>query len=193
MGLAVLAVGLLMAGPIEARAEWQIKPFLGVALGGDTTFVDVVDTVGGLNVTLGASAVLLGEVLGVEADFGHGPGFFHRDGGRVQRSSVTTLSGGIVVALPRRLAQYGLRPYAVGGAGMMHVGISRQFGVLEVDTTLPAYYVGGGVTGFLSDRFGLSWDLRHIRSFGGSKARGVSIGPEELSFWRATMALAIRY
>ena len=193
MRAAVLAVGLLVGSPVEAIAEWQIKPFLGFAFAGTTTFVDFEDAVGGPNVTVGASALFLGEFLGVEADFGHSPGFFQGDGRLVQDSSVTTLSGSVVVALPRRLAQYGLRPYAVGGAGMMHVGISHQLGVLEVDSTLPAYHVGGGVTGFLTDRFGLSWDVRHFRSFGGEEGGGVSFGAEQLSFWRALMALAIRY
>lgn len=193
MRAAVLAVGLLVVGPIEAFAEWQIRPFLGFAFGGDTTFVDIEDAVGGPNVTFGASAVFLGDVLGVEADFGHAPGFFEGDTQLVQASSVTTLSGSLVVALPRRMSGYGLRPYAVAGAGMLHVRINHQLGVLKVGSTLPAYHVGGGVTGFLTDTFGLSWDLRHIRSFGGADTGGVSFGREKLSFWRAGMALAIRY
>ncbi len=76
---------------------------------------------------------------------------------------------------------------------MMHVGISHQLGVLEVSSTLPEYHVGGGVTGFLTNRIGLSWDIRHIRSFRGEDGGGVSFGPEQLSFWRGVMALAIRY
>ena len=193
MRAAVLAIGLLAIGPTEAGAEWQIKPFLGVAFGGNTTFVDIEDAVGGPNLTFGASAVLLGDVFGVEADFGHSPGFFQGDSQLVQASSVTTVSGSAVVTLPRRMTGYGLRPYAVGGAGMMHVRINHQLGVLEVSSTLPAYHVGGGVTGFLTDRIGLSWDVRHIRSFGGEGGGGVSFGREKLSFWRGVMALAIRY
>ena len=194
MRTGVLALVLLAVGPTEAVAEWQIKPFLGIVFGGSTTFVDVEDAVGGPNVTFGASGVLLGDVLGVEADFGHSPDFFQSGDGRlVQESSVTTLSGSAVVALPRRFAEYGLRPYFVGGAGMMHVRINHQLGVLPVSSTLPAFHVGGGVTGFLTDRFGLSWDVRHFRSFGRTEGEGVSFGHEQLSFWRALMALAIRY
>ncbi len=55
---------------------------------------------------------------------------------------------------------------------------------------LPAIDLGGGVTGFLSDRIGVSWDVRHFRSVGG-KTRGLSFGREQLSFWRANMALVI--
>ena len=64
--------------------------------------------------------------------------------------------------------------------------------VLPVSSTLPAVDVGGGVTGFLTDRIGVSWDVRHFRSVGG-EARDLSIGREQLSFWRANMALVFRY
>ena len=188
-----MALGILLLGPTDAGAEWQIKPFLGISFAGDTTFVDVEEAVGGPNVTFGASGVFLGNVLGVEADFGHAPGFFRGDGRLVQESSVTTLSGSIVVALPRRTSGYGLRPYFVGGAGMMHVRIDHQLGVLQVSSTLPEFHLGGGVTGFLTDRLGLSWDIRHFRSIGGVEGEGVSFGRERLSFWRGLMALAIRY
>lgn len=188
-----MALGILLLGPTDAGAEWQIKPFLGISFAGDTTFVDVEDAVGGPNVTFGASGVFLGDVLGVEADFGHAPGFFQGDGRLVQGSSVTTLSGSLVIALPRRTSGYGLRPYFVGGAGMMHVRIDHQLGVLQVSSTLPEFHLGGGVTGFLTDRLGLSWDIRHFRSIGGVEGQGVSFGRERLSFWRGLMALAIRY
>jgi len=59
---------------------------------------------------------------------------------------------------------------------------------------LPTMDVGAGVTGFLTNRFGVNWDVRYFRSLGGKdQGIGVSIGSEELSFWRAHMALAIRF
>ena len=51
--------------------------------------------------------------------------------------------------------------------------------------------VGGGVTGFLSDRIGLGWEARWFRSLSGS-SRGLSLGNEQVSFWRANMAVVIR-
>ena len=50
-----------------------------------------------------------------------------------------------------------------------------------------------GVTGFLSDRIGLIWEARYFSSVGDRKARGFSFGAEQLSFWRASMGLVIRY
>ncbi len=75
----------------------------------------------------------------------------------------------------------------------MHVGFDDNLRALPFSDTLPAWDVGGGVTGFLSDFVGLNWDVRMFRSTGPQKTvSGVSLGPEQLSFWRATMGLSIR-
>ena len=194
MRVAVVVIALsVMGSATEASAEWHVKPFLGMAFGGGTTFVDVEDAAGSPTEVLGVSGVLLGDVVGLDIDFSHAPGFFE-SGNRdlVVHSSVTTLTGSVVVALPRHLNEYGLRPYLVGGAGLMRVRIEHRLNVLDVADTVPAIQLGGGVTGFLTDRIGLSWEVRHFRTVRGtSVGRGLSFGPERLSFWRGTMALVI--
>ena len=128
MRVARLAVLVMMVGTTQAWAERQVKPFVAVALGGDTTYVEVEKAAGSANIVLGAGAVLLGEVLGLDVDFGYAPGFFEPgDEDLVVSSSVTTFSGAVVVALPRRWAEVGLRPYFVGGGRLMHVRINRTF------------------------------------------------------------------
>lgn len=191
-GLA-LAIVLLSAAP--AAAEWQIKPFVGLTFGGTTTFVDLEQAAGRANLAFGATGVLLGDVFGLDADFGRAPGFFQSGGPHlVLRSSAMTLTGNIVIALPRRQTEYTLRPYFVGGAGLMRAQIDDVLGVLRVSSTLPALDLGGGATGFLTDRVGLNWDIRHFRSFGGNgQTHGLSFGKEQLAFWRANMAVVIRY
>src|SRR5206468_1450746 len=115
---------------------------------------------GTLNPAFGVTATWLGEVIGVDADVGRAPAFFQH-GDRPQplvlQSAVTTLTGNIVIALPRRIARYTLRPYFVGGAGLMHAHQDPFAAGFAVSVTLAAMDVGGGVTGFLSDRFGLNW------------------------------------
>jgi hypothetical protein len=193
MRIAVLALTLLLLQPAPARAEWQLRPFLGVTFGGSTTFFDLEQAASNPNPVIGFNSVLLGELFGIDADLGYAPGFFQSGGQHlVARSSATTLTGNVVVALPRRLTEFTLRPYFVGGAGIVQARIDDPSSVLGVSSTLPAVDLGGGVTGFLSDRIGVSWDVRHFRSFGG-KARGLSFGREQLSFWRANMALVFRY
>jgi hypothetical protein len=195
MRLSLLALALLLALPRPASAEWQIRPFLGVTFAGGTTFVDSEQAAGHPKLAIGVNGVLLGENIGIEGDFGRTPGFFQSgDQHLVLGSSATTLTGNFVIALPRRLTQYTLRPYVVGGAGLMHTRIDHALEALNVASTLPAIDVGVGATGFLNDRVGLSWDLRYFRSISGkAELRGLSVAAEQLSFWRANMALAIRY
>jgi hypothetical protein len=196
MRIGVLTVALMVMLPARGAAEWQIRPFLGVTFGGSTTFVDATQAVGGPNVVIGANGALLGNVFGVEADFSLAPGFFRSgDQNLVQSNGVTTLTGNAIISMPRHLTEFTLGPYFVVGAGLMHVHIDQLpiFDSLSVARTLPAMDIGGGVTGNVSERFGLNWDARYFWSVGGDELRGVSVAPEELSFWRAVMALVIRY
>ena len=149
----------------------------------------------------GASTVLVGEIFGIEADFGRVPGFFERDVDDplvVQgSSSVLTLTGNVVVALPRRLTEYTLRPYVAAGFGLIRARSETTLpGLFPISDTLAAIDFGGGATGFFSERIGISWDLRHFRAVGGEPGDPpVTIDGEapQLSFWRANMALVLRY
>lgn len=196
MGVTVrtLALALVLLWPRASAAEWQIKPSFGVTFAGATTLLDPERAVGSPNLAVGVGVLSVGEMLGLEADLGYGPGFFQAgDAHLIVRSSTTTLTGNVVVAVPRRLTQYTLRPYLVGGGGLMHAH-TEDFFATTLTSNLPAVDFGGGVTGFLTNRLGLSWDVRYFRSVGTSAApTGISFGPEELSFWRASMAVAIRY
>ena len=69
-------------------------------------------------------------------------------------SSVTTLTGNVVIAAPRRMTEYMLRPYFVGGAGLMRVYADDYFGVFKVDRIVPAFDAGGGVLMFLTNKVG---------------------------------------
>ena len=66
--------------------------------------------------------------------------------------------------------------------------------MFDVARTIPAFDVGGGALGFLTNRVGVSWELRRFQSVGSNTAAaGLSFGEEHLSFWRATMAVVFRY
>src|SRR6476620_9859649 len=102
MSPCALAIALLvLSWPAVASAEWQIKPFAGLTFKGATTFEDDEHAVDKVHNMLGVSGALLGEVLGLEADFGHSSGFFQQSSILVTRSSLTTLTGNVVVALPK--------------------------------------------------------------------------------------------
>lgn len=200
----VLALWLL--SPTPAAAEWQVRPFIGFTFGGATTFVDPEKAIETQNAVIGVSGGWLGEIFGLEADFGRAPGFFQTSempaisavsglsDPHVLTSAVTTLTGNVVIALPARLAGYGLRPYFSGGAGLMHIDAVGQLQAFDLHRTLPTLSLGGGVTGFLTNRIGLNWDVRRLNTLRGEgETIGNSVGREQLSFWRATMAVALRY
>ena len=192
-GFLPAALLLLLATP--AAAEWHVKPFAALTFGSGTTFVDIEKAVPRPHRGFGVTGVVTGEILGVDADFGRVSGFFQRgDQNLLLASSVTTVSGDLIVAMPHRMTQYTLRPYFVAGAGMMRVRIDGRLGSLRVASTLPAMNLGGGATGFLTKRVGLSWEIRRFGSFGGkNQAHGASFGDEQLSFWRANMAVAVKH
>src|SRR5262245_17633851 len=176
----------------SAFAEWQIRPSLGVYFGQNCnaqgcTLSLPASTGSPSKFGFGVTGALIGNVFGVEADFGRRTGFFpgSGNGGNVLGSSVTTLTGSVTVTLPKRLVEYTLRPYFVGGAGLMAVRVNQVVSSFDVASNLNAIDVGGGVTGFLTDRIGLNWDVRHFRNIGESTDLG--FGPPKLSFWRANM------
>ncbi len=193
-GLLLTAVVLVLGVPAQAGAELQIRPFLGLAFGTSTTFTPDPD--GGdksPKLVYGASAGLLGEIVGVEADFARWSGFLTPNESLIVSSKVTTLMGNVMVALPRRLTEYTLRPYFGGGAGLVRVSVEQTLNALSYSRNMTGIDLGGGVTGFLTRRIGFNWDVRHFRAHGPEVLTGDSIAPERISFWRANMALAIRY
>ena len=191
----VLVAGLLLLSARTDAEDRQIRPFIGATLGGQTTFVDPENVVGKAKLAIGVSAVFLGEVFGAEVDIADAPGFFEsNDKYLVRGSRVTTISGNVVVAAPHRLTEYSLRPYFVGGAGLMRVRTTTAFSVFDVSSVIPMLDVGAGVIGFLTNRVGVCWEVRRFQSVGSHADNvGLSFGDEHLSFFRATMAVAIRY
>lgn len=193
--LLVLLAGLLLAPERGYAADRQIRPFAGVTFAGRTTFVDLESAVGQPNLAIGASAVFLGEVLGTEIDVCDAPGFFEAGGkDLVHYSRVSTITGNVVVAAPHRLTEYFLRPYFVAGAGLMRIRTTTAFSVFDLSTVRPALDAGVGAIAFVTNRVGVSWDVRRFQSLGSDAGNpGLSFGDGHVSFWRATMAAVFRY
>jgi hypothetical protein len=184
--------GLLLMAANAGAEDRQLRPFIGATFGGGTTFVELDR--GRAKLAVGVGAVFLGEVFGAEVDFGDVPGFFESDDNPlVVGSRVTTLTGNVVVAMPRRMTEYALRPYVVGGGGLMRVRTTTSLNVFDVSRLFPTLDVGVGVVGFVTNRMGVSWEIRRFQSLDREGDNGVSFGDEQLGFWRATMAVAIRY
>jgi len=148
---------------------------------------------GKANVVLGGSAVFLGDVFGGEIDVAEIPGYFEGGQHLVTSSRVTTFSGNLVVAAPRKLTEYWLRPYLVAGGGVMRVSTTTFAGVFDISSVVPAFDVGAGLVGFVTNRTGVYWDVRRFQTLNRKAGKGLTLGPEYMSFWRASLGLAVRY
>jgi hypothetical protein len=185
----------LCAPATDARADWLITPFIGTSLAGETTFLTFEEGAGS-RMTIGASVALLGAgILGIEADVGHTPKFFEGDDpfGLILTSRVTTLSGNVMLAAPLAVTRESLRPYLVGGLGLLQARASNAASLFPLEEDRLGLTVGGGAIGFVSERTGLRFDVRHIKAISGADGPLPRDGVSRLSFWRATAGLTIRY
>jgi len=133
-------------------------------------------------------------MFGIEVDFGYSPRFFERDqsSGLIARSNVTTLTGNVIVAAPLSVTRDSLRPFFVGGAGLIHIGIDDVVGLLPVNSNLVGIDVGGGALGRLTNRTSVRFELRYFRTVT-EDTDVVAFGPSRLSFWRAAVGVFLKY
>ena len=189
---AALAAGILLMGTRASAGERQIRPYVGATFAGATPSFNPEEAAGKPHPTIGIGAVFLGELFGVDIDVADVPGFLESgDNHLVLHSRVTTLCGNVVLAAPHRLTEYSLRPYVVAGGGMMRIRQTTSLGVFDLSTVTPAFDIGVGAVAFVTNRAGVSWDVRRFQSFRDDEVR--TVGDGHLSFWRATMAVVIRY
>ena len=198
---AALTGACLGASGASADADVIFTPFIGKTFAAQHT----LSTPGGVPVTasvdkqtwiVGGSAIWLTDnVLGAELDFGYAPRFFEslrifdlRPG-----SNVMSLTGNVLLALPLSVTRDSLRPYVTAGMGVLHAGVDDVISFSTVDRNLVALSVGGGAIGFLTNRTGVRFDLRHLRSTSTGVETSTLLTAPRLGFWRATIGVAIRY
>ena len=103
-----------------------------------------------------------------------------------------SLTGNVVLALPLSVTRESLRPYVSGGMGVIHAGADDRSGLFTLDRNLLGVSIGGGAIGFVNSRAGVRFDLRYIRSTSEGIANATLLTEPRLSFWRATIGVAIR-
>ena len=191
--ITVAALILALFAPTPAFADFFITPFAGIKFAGDASIVDFDSGASNTKFTFGGTAGVLGDGLfGVEADVAYLPRFFERSTGTlVVRSHVFTLMANIIVAVPRTITGYSLRPFVSGGAGLMHVNIDDVLDVLPVNSSLLGLNIGGGATGPLTQLMDVRMELRWFKSLTTGSDTPLLPGTA-LSFWRATVGLTIR-
>jgi len=190
-----LVIVVLCGSPRDARADTLFMPFIGSTFARETLFnIGAEPDESSKHVIFGGSASWLSAgVLGVEGEFAYSPSFFkvERPESNIVSSNLLTLSGNVIVAVPLRVTEYSLRPYAIGGVGLIHSGI-RFLLPPHVDDNSMGFNVGGGAIGFLSRRTGVRFELRHFRTFEREPSDFGDVGPR-VSFWRFTVGAVIRY
>jgi hypothetical protein len=178
------------AAAAPARADWLVVPFAGTGFGAETTLVTL--EAGSARTVVGVSGAWLSDqVIGVEADLLDGPSFF--GSGLAVDSYLSTLSGGVIVAVPLSITRESLRPYVTGGLGLAHEEINYSVDFSGTPgRTAAAMHLGGGAIGFVSRRTGYRFDLRHVRSLSREDARLTGTRRTKLSFWRLTIGVVVR-
>jgi hypothetical protein len=194
--MTALVVAVVLCGPPrDARADYLFIPFIGGAFAGQTAFLNLEQGAGSTQLILGGSAGWLSAgVLGFEGDFAYAPRFFERDNlaGNIFDSTLMTLSGSVIAAVPLSVTDYSLRPYVIGGVGLIHSGITYIELLDSVHDNSMGFNLGAGAIGFLSPRTGVRFELRHFRTFEREANEASGEVLPRLSFWRATVGVVIR-
>jgi hypothetical protein len=199
----VLALMLFVAAPAKASADWLFTPFFGMNWGGNAEFTDF----GGdfedefeQKMNFGASLSWMGAgAFGFEVDFGYSPNFFQNTTGdddfEFGDSNVTTLMANLKVGAPfGGQTGGGIRPYASGGLGLIKSRIDDPDDLFELNSTDWGFNVGGGVTGFFNDNFGLQGDVRYFRSLQDNEPDDeFDLALGSFNFWRGTVGLVFRF
>jgi opacity protein-like surface antigen len=188
------------AAPRTASADWTLTPFIGANFGGSAD----VSGNGGPTVSnkfekkidYGASLTSMGRgPLGFELDFGYSPNFFESSttatGFQFTNSSnVTTVMGNLVIGA----SGGGVRPYVVGGVGLLRTNVQDFEQTFTVNTKNDfGMDLGGGVTGFFSKSVGLRGDVRYFRGFRGTSDNVSGVALSDFKFWRASLGLALKF
>jgi opacity protein-like surface antigen len=180
------AVAVVLA-PIQARADGFVTPWVGSAFG---------SSIQNGQATLGVSAGGMGAgIIGGEADFGWSPSFFgtKSDFGN---NTVMNLMGNVIVGIPVGGTHgSGVRPYAVGGIGLIRTQIDGgTLGNVSSSNNMFGWDAGAGVMGYFNQHVGLRGDVRYLRATSDLKS-GISsldLNGNQLHFWRASIGVVFR-
>lgn len=198
-----LVITASFASPASAAADWLFTPFIGTNWGGAATITDFdadFEDEFERRVNFGASLGWMGAgIAGLELDFGYSPNFFEQTTGdedfEFGDSNVTTLMASVVLGAPiGGQTGLGVRPYAVGGVGIIKSRIDDAEQLFDVDKNSWGFNAGAGVNVFMSDSFGLRGDVRYFRSLQDEEQEGdLDIGLADFRFWRGTLGATFRF
>jgi opacity protein-like surface antigen len=202
--VAVCAVALA-AVPRSASADWLVTPFVGWNFSGSAD----VNGNGGASfnnqfehkLDYGVSLASMGAgAVGFEVDFGYSPNFFETGTASnnafdfTNDSNVVTLTGNVIVGAPIGGHGGSIRPYAVGGVGLIRSNVQDAEHVFDVSSKNDfGFDIGAGVMGFFAQNIGLRGDFRYFRSFQGSSDSATGLGLSNFHFWRGSAGVTFKF
>jgi opacity protein-like surface antigen len=187
----LFAIALLLTTSATARADGLFTPFWGWDFGGDAGDCRSLTPCDPKQTTFGASlGFMVGGIFGLEGDFGYAPHFFG-EGNALSDNHVLTFMGNVLIGAPIGP----VRPYAVGGVGVVHTDINAStVGLYNAFTNNAlAFDVGGGLMVFFSDHVGVRGDLRYMRTFDTIQFAPLQLNNVALQFWRGTLGLSLKF
>ena len=180
------AIALVLA-PVQARADGFFVPWVGSAFGSN---------IRNGQTTVGVSAGSMGAgIVGGEADFGWSPSFFGNQSD-FGHNTVMNLMGNVILGVPVG-GQHGagLRPYVVGGVGLIRTQIDGgTIAKVSSSDNMFGWDAGGGVMGYFSDHVGIRGDVRYLRATHelNTGVSSIDINGDRLHYWRASIGVVLR-
>jgi opacity protein-like surface antigen len=197
---------LMAAAPRSASADWIVTPFVGwnfsgsadVNGNGGASFENQFERKLDYGVSLGSMGA---GAVGFEVDFGYSPNFFETGTASnnatqfTNDSNVVTLTGNVIVGAPIGGHGGSIRPYVVGGVGLIRSNVQDAQGVFDVSSKNDfGFDLGAGVMGFFAQNVGLRGDFRYFRSFRGSSSDTVTgLALSDFHFWRGSAGVTFKF
>jgi opacity protein-like surface antigen len=185
--LAAVSV-LLVLTARPARADGFITPFLGYNFGGDSGNCQSLTNCTQKRANFGVSFGSMGSALGFEEDVSYARNFF---------GEMPGLDNSVFSAMSNLLIGSGVgpvRPYVVGGLGLIRPHVSSLSGALttvSLDNNAFGYDIGGGVGIFPAKHIGFRGDIRRFHTL---QAIDLPVfTAQKLNFWRASVGLALSF
>jgi opacity protein-like surface antigen len=183
----------IVLAPMQARADGWVAPWIGSSFGSGLSTTD------NSRGTFGVSAGAMGAgIVGGEVDFGFTPSFFGTNT-QFGNNSVLNLMGNVIVGVPiGGTFGKGVRPYVLGGGGLIRTSIDRFNGIGNSTpaSNLFGWDVGAGVMGFFNDHVGLRGEIRYLRAThdmnGDAGINTIDLQGDKLHFWRPSIGVVFR-
>jgi len=188
--LVLIGAAALVLAPMPARADGWVVPWIGSAFGSS------IDNGRG---TFGVSAGAMGSgIVGGEVDFGYNPSFFGTNT-EFGTNSVLNVMGNVIVGVPiGGTYGKGVRPYVLGGAGLIRTQIdganNTTFFTPSSSNNMFGWDAGAGVMGFFNDHIGLRGEIRYLRATHdmNSGINTLDLNGNKLHFWRPSIGVVFR-